>query len=421
MPIEHNKPLTNELVTQILNEIALGHQISPARILEASMNLLMQAERKLHLEQNPEDKGNGSFSRQLGTAIGKLNLEVPRDRDGDFRPAILPDPYQRDYREREELLESLLLNSYSPNAIQRTLHGLNLHYNPKEVESLKNHYLELSQQWQQRELPEDVLGLFLDAYHAETLVNNKVCKAVIYVVIGIDFLGHKSLFGLYLYTGNESKAFWLQTLNQLIQRGVSSPLFVISDDFSGLKEAVATLYPQAFHQLCFVHMQRNIYKNMGREDAKNFLQTLETIKFAQNAELACQQFSQLCQRFEKNYPTFIKSLLSKTKHYFAFVHLNQDIRKFFYTTNSVESFNSILEKHRLQMGGFFQSEECLRVNVFITLRRLHKKKWKNGVPLIKASLYSLRQLFVAQYQRLPKETKVLDFAIHTSTSTHLST
>lgn len=326
---------------------------------------------------------------------------------GDFRPAILPEPYQRDYKQREELLESLLLNSYSPQAIQRTLHSLNLHYNPQEVDALKEHYQELFNQWQKRDLTQDVIGLFMDAYHAETLIKNKVCKTVIYVVIGIDFSGQKSLYGLYTYSGNECKAFWLQTLNQLITRGVTCPLFIVSDDFSGLKEAVATLYPQAFHQLCFVHMQRNVHKNMGKEDAREFNHALETIKLANDCEHACGQFIQLCSHWEKKYPHFMQALAYKAKQYFAFTHLSPDVRKFFYTTNSVESFNSILEKHRLQMGGFFQSEECLQVNVFITLRRLHKKKWRNGIPLIKAALYSLRQLFARQYQRLPKESKVV--------------
>lgn len=404
MTHDHNKQLATDLANQILAEIQAGQQISPAHILQASMNMLMQAERKVHLEQNPQDKGNGSFTRKLGTSLGALALEVPRDRDGDFRPAILPAPYQRDYKEREELLESLLLNSYSPQAIQRTLHALDLRYNPKELESLKNHYNELFMQWQQRELPQDVIGLFVDAYHADTLINNKVCKTVIYVIIGIDFSGYKSLYGLYLYQGNESKTFWLQTLNQLIQRGVKCPLFLVSDDFAGLKEAIATLYPQAFHQLCFIHMQRNVHKNMGKDDAKAFNQALESIKLSKTFEAACSSFIALCDSWSATYPTFMQALSSKAKHYFAFVHLHIDVRKFFYTTNSVESFNSILERHRLQMGGFFQSEECLRVNVFITLRKLHQNKWKNGVPLIKSALYTLRQLFATQYERLPIES-----------------
>lgn len=400
-----NKYLANNLAKSILEEIQMGNNITPTQILQASMNMLMLAERKLHLEQNPSDKGNGSFERKLGTPMGELSLSVPRDRDGDFRPAILPERYQRDYAEREALLESLLVNGYSPQQTQRTLASLNLHYNPDEMESLKNHYHELYVKWQQRELPEDIIGLFMDAYHAEALLDNKVRKVVIYVVMGIDFSGHKSLYGLYLYQGNESKAFWLQTFNQIIQRGMKNPLFIISDDFPGVKEAVATLFPQTLHQLCFIHMQRNCYKNMGKEDAQAFNQSLQSIKMLNDTEQAIVQFNALCQAYQTKYQTFIDALLSKSHHYFAFMHLPSITRKFFYTTNIVESFNSMLEKSRIRMGGFFQSEECLRINVFLNIRQLHQSKWKKGVPFIIASLYSLRQLFVAQFGRLPKETK----------------
>lgn len=402
----HNKTLANDLANQILNDIDQGSNITPAQILQASMNMLMMAERQLHLDQNPTDKGNGSFARKLGTPLGELQLQVPRDRDGDFRPAILPQPYQRDCTEREALLESLLINGYSPQQIQRTLHELNLHYNPEQLESLKKHYFNLFTQWQQRELPEDAIGLFVDAYHAEALINDKVRKIVIYVVIGIDFTGHKSLFGLYSFTGNENKAFWLQTLNQLIQRGAKSPLFIVSDDFAGLKEAIAVLFPQAFHQLCFIHMQRNVYRNMGKADAKIFNQSLQAMKLLSDKSNALSQFELLCQQFEAKYPSFIQALVSKAPLYFAFLVLPADVRKFFYTTNTVESFNSILEKTRQRMGGFFQSDEALKLNVFFTLRKLHQKKWKKGVPLIIGNLYSLRQLFATQYERLPTETKM---------------
>jgi transposase-like protein len=399
----HHEHLANHLAKNILDEIQSGNKVSPTQILQTSMNLLMQAERQLHLEQNPEDKGNGFFERKLGTPMGELSLSVPRDRDGDFRPAILPPLYQRDYEEREALLESLLINGYSPQQIQKTLKALNLHYNPEEIDSLKKHYHQLFEQWQQRELPSDVMGLFIDAYHAEALLNDKVRKVVIYVVIGIDFTGHKSLYGLYIYAGNESKAFWLQTMNQLIQRGAKNPLFIVSDDFSGLKEAINTLYPQAFHQLCFIHMQRNVHKNMGKNDAQAFNQTLQTIKLLNNQEQAEQQFTVLCQQYEANYPFFMQALMSKKSHYLAFLALPQEVRKYFYTTNTVESFNSILEKNRQRMGGFFQSEEALKVNVFLTLRRLHQDKWRNGMPLVKNNLYGIRQLFATRYERLPQD------------------
>ena len=143
-----NQGFTQEqLMTLLQGGTSSMPAITPLQLLQASMNMLMQAERNVHLEQNPGDKGNGFFPRQVGTPLGALALQVPRDRDGDFRPAILPKRYQRDYAERSALLESLLVNGYSPQKIQHTLHDLNLHYNPQEMEALKEHYLALFNQY----------------------------------------------------------------------------------------------------------------------------------------------------------------------------------------------------------------------------------------------------------------------------------
>lgn len=398
-----DSPIINSTVNNMINEIQKGNNPSAAEILQTAMNLLMQAERNLHLNGNPADKGNGYFTRELGTAMGKINLQVPRDRDGDFRPAILPEPYMRDYQERNEILQSLFLNGYSPNNIRRTLNSLNLHYNPKELKQLKDEYYEIFKHWQNRQLPEDVIGLFIDAYHCETNIDGKVCKTVLYVVVGIDFNAQKELFGLYLYEGSENKGFWLQTLNQLLERGIKRPLFIISDDFPGLKDAVATLFPNTLHQLCFIHMQRNVRRNMGTTEAKEFNDALKQIKLFNKYEDCKKQFSSLCEEYQQKYPDFIRALINDAENYFAFKHLPSDVQKYFYTTNIVESVNSTIEKIRIRMGGFFQSKDALFLNVFLAINSLAQRKWQHGVPMVKANLYYLRQLFAKQFGELPRQ------------------
>jgi putative transposase len=389
-------------VKNILADIKNESNLTPSQILQTAMNLLMIAERNLHLKTASANKANGFFDRELGTTLGNIKLKVPRDRNGHFRPSILPTPYQRDFQERAHILQSLLENSYSPNSIKRTLHHLGLHYNPKELEQLKEEYLTLYRQWQSRQLPQDVIALFIDVYHSEACINNKVRKSALYVIIGVYFSGQKDLFGLYLYEGHETKGFWLQTLNQLIERGVKRPLIVVSDDFSGLKESIASLFPNAFHQLCFIHMQRNVRRNMGTEDAKSFNQSLGQIRLMDDPEICKTKFSELCQTYQKSYPSFVRALLEDTEHYFAFKHLPFDVQRHFYTTNIVESVNSILETLRLKMGGFFPSENSLCMNVFLTIRSLHQRRWIKGMPLVKGRLYHLRQLFIQQYMEEPK-------------------
>ena len=392
------EPMMKEMLAQIQN----GDNLSASQLLQAAMNLFMLAERNLHLQKAPDNKANGFFDRELGTSLGTIDLKVPRDRQGNFRPSILPSPYQRDLEEREHIIKSLFINGYSPNMIKRSLNELNLHYNPEELAKLKQEYAEVYQKWQSRQLPHDMMALFADVYHCETCIHNKVRKSALYVIVGIDFEAKKELVGLYLYEGSETKGFWLQTLNQLIERGLKRTLMVISDDFPGLKDAVNTLFPEALHQLCFIHMQRNVHRNMGTADSKVFNQSLKQIRLMSDPECCQKEFTQLCEKYQKSYPSFVRGLLDDTKNYFAFKYLPSDIQKHFYTTNIVESVNSMLEKIRGKMGGFFQSQEALCINAFITIDSLRQRKWSHGVPMIKANLYQLRQLFAQKYGEGPK-------------------
>lgn len=397
----------DDLLQKLLVDLQQNQSISANSILQSALNMLMLAERKIHLEQQPLDKANGFYQRQLGTGVGALTLQVPRDRDGDFRPQALPQPHYRDLSQRQELLRTLLTQDYSPNQIQGVFEQLGMHYQPQETEQLKQEFSALFQQWRQRQLNSDWIGIFVDAYHADCQIDGKVRKACVFVVIGIDFNCNKDLLGLYVYKGSETKGFWLETFNQLIERGLKKPLFVVSDDFAGLRDAVATLFPQALHQLCFIHMQRNVIKHMSKKDAAEFNAALTQLRLHSNQQSIEPAFLQICEQKQKKYPSFIAYLTQNFKHYFAANYLPIEARKFFYTTNSVESFNSIIEKIRHQKGEFFQSESVWLLSIFLRYRKLREKRWTLPIAQLKAHAYELRQLFAQIYGVTPKTDDTL--------------
>jgi transposase-like protein len=363
--------------------------------------MLMKAERDVHLKENINDKGNGYYERKLGTPVGVLGLDVPRDRDGDFRPQVLPDRFKRDSEDRFNTLQALFLSSYSPNAINSIFNSLGLRYSKEELETLKKQYLDDFNAWSKRELPGDVIGIFIDAYVSEVKDEGKVKKLTTFVILGFDFEGFKDIYAIELHIGNETKEFWLSVFNKLIDRGLKNPLFVISDDFAGIIDAVKTLFPNAFHQLCYVHLKRNIRKNMGKADAKQLNDNLTLLKSSNTHEQAVEDFKKILSEYEEKYPHFIKYIKTRSEYYFNFVHLPLDVRKFFYTTNAVESFNSILENKRNRAGGFFQSMDYLKVNIYIHYQKLKTQNWSKPSPLIRANLYSFNQLFARRYNRSP--------------------
>jgi len=141
---------------------------------------------------------------------------------------------------------------------------------------------------------------------------------------------------------------------------------------------------------------------MGPQDAKAFNKSLQQIKALDNIASCKEQFSDLCEKYKNNYSTFITTLLEDKDNYFAFKYIPVDIQKHFYTTNIVESVNSIIETLRYKMGGFFQSKDALYLNIFLSIRSLQQRKWHKGIPMVKANMYALRQLFAQKYNRQPE-------------------
>ncbi len=140
---------------------------------------------------------------------------------------------------------------------------------------------------------------------------------------------------------------------------------------------------------------------MAKSDAKQLNDKLTLLKSASTHEQAVEEFNKILSEYQEKYPHFIKYTKERSEYYCNFVHLPIEVRKFFYTTNAVESFNSILEDKRNRAGGFFQSMDYLKVNIYIHYLKLKTQKWSSPTPLIKANLYSFNQLFARRYNRSP--------------------
>lgn len=387
--------MLNDYLSEIDNINGLKEVVS--HLLE----ILMQKEREFHLSYDEDNKGNGYYDRNLACLFGNLNLQIPRDRKGNFRPSILPEPYAKADSSFNELVLNLILNSYSPNKIKSLLKSLNLPYSPEQIEELKEDLYKNAREISTKQLPDNVFALFIDAYHTSVKDDdtNQVKKAVIYSIMGIDMSGRKDLYGYYILEGNENREDWLVILNNLIQRGLKRVLLIASDDFSGLDKAIETLFPNSDHQLCFVHLQRNVKRNMSKTDASQFNKKLSSIRLLNDFDKALAQFEQLCEEYKNKYPTFINYILSKKDHYFNFIKYPEEIRKHIYTTNSVENLNSRLEHLRINSGGYFQSTKTAEVSIYVIINKLIKGKWRKPLPAFIACQYEINQMFNLRFLR----------------------
>jgi len=365
------------------------------------LNLMMKKEREFYLKEQGEDKANGYYDRKLASALGNLGLTIPRARSGNFRPSIMPDTWKRRDISFDDFIHKLVLQSYSPNKIKTLLESMNMPYSVEQINEIKEDLYTRAKELRGRELPDRAFCIYIDAYHTsiKSEETKKVCKAVIYSVIGIDLSGKKSLFGYYTLEGHETKEDWISIFNDLISRGLKRLMLVISDDFSGLSDAISNIFPNAEHQLCLVHLQRNVRKNLSKAKASEFNHEIGLIKKQRSFETALEMFTNLCDKYKKDNKTFIDYVLKKKNLYLNYLKFPTSIQKHIYTTNAVENFNSRLEVSRVNSGGYFQSKKTADIAIFIIADRLENTKWKRIMPRFIESEYEILQMFNLKFRR----------------------
>jgi len=154
-----------------------------------------KGERSVFLENSPDNKRNGYYPRNLTTGSWRLRVNMPRDRNGEFRPQVLPEPYKRVDESYVDLFMGLVVNGYSESQLLLSLRELGLAYSVEELGRIRDRLLERLSDFRRRELPKEAFSLLIDAYHTEIKDNLKVKRACVYVILGIDLEGRKDLYG----------------------------------------------------------------------------------------------------------------------------------------------------------------------------------------------------------------------------------
>ena len=160
MKAYHQNRFLNPQKTQIQTLLASGlADLSLREVLGTLLSGLSVAERDLHLEHRPDDRPNGFYDRSLQVGSVPIDIRVPRTRNGDFRPANLPSPYQRGYPEEvESILLGLLASSRSVNAAREALQKMGLSGSQQDLERVASGLIEELDLGNSRPLDTDLLA-----------------------------------------------------------------------------------------------------------------------------------------------------------------------------------------------------------------------------------------------------------------------
>ena len=408
---KETKDFVGQLVDNVYSRMTQGEKPSLAFLLEQLLNEFMLRERDRYLQLNEEEKANGFYPRDLHLTLGKLNLRVPRIRYGKgFRPAILPPRWKRADKDYEELLIGMLANGYSHAQLKRALTTLGLPFSEDALQDAKALIRDQLAFYKTQPLPRDLFAVFIDAYFGKLRsTDGKIHEISLFVAVGIDLDGNKQVLGFWVLSGRESKGFWVEVLQDLVNRGVHRVLLFVTDDFAGLSEVIGKLFPYAEHQLCLLHLQRNLKRKLSPQVYQEAKDLLMALRHAHDKQEGNQPFSDLCALVQKHKPQMAKHMEKNTDSYLAFLGYPQQVRSHIYTTNIVESVNAGIDKMRLDLGGYFPSKECLEVNLFIQVVNLQDRWWRKPIPTVRAVSYELRQLHTLRYELEPQTNLIHNF------------
>ena len=330
---------------------------------------LMREERAVYLETHPTS-ANGYYTRDLLTLFGPLeDLKVPRVREGDFHPQILP------YRKRASLeLSEAILTLYavgvSTRKISAFLEGVyGTFYSPQSISRLIEVTWEQVKAWRERPLAEEYYAVFLDGTFL-SIRRGKTAKEPVYIALGIKRDGRREVLGFWLFGAEgESAHNWEEVLKDLKRRGVQRVQIFITDDLPGLEEAIKKIFPDSDWQLCVLHAVRDALNKARKKDREALAADLKKIYRAETQEEAEEALRKLRGRWGGIYPKVVERWETKAYALLAFLRHPKPIRRYLYTTNQLERLAKEV-KRRTKMVEVFCGEGAVEKLLYLVLSQL---------------------------------------------------
>jgi putative transposase len=318
------------------------------------------------------NRRNGRSKKTVQGDMGELTLATPRDREGTFEPQLIG-KHQRRVPGFDEKILALYAKGMTTRDIQeivRELYGVEV--SATLVSEITSDLDTEVTAWRTRQIDPVWPIVYLDGIVTHVRgANGRVSLHTVYVALGVNLEGKKELLGLWLGE-NEGAKFWLSCLTDLKNRGLEDIFVACIDGLSGFAEAIHAAYPKASVQLCIVHLVRAALRYVSTEDSQAVAADLKKIYAAATVVEAEQTLEKFAQAWDAKYPTIAKQWRAKWTDIITLFDYPPAIRKVIYTTNAIESVNSVIRKFTRNRKIYPNEESALKI-VYMAIREASAK------------------------------------------------
>lgn len=340
------------------------------QMLEGEMDDFQRNEQKA----GKHNKRNGHNYKQVISDNGLLDIQTPRDQNGDFEPQLIG----KRERELSSGMDDQIIALYAQgNSIEdvrsllKKLYGIDI--SSGKISMITDKVLPVIAKWQSRPLNSFYAVLYLDAVHFKVRYEGKYVSRAFYTVYSIDWYGQRDILGMYVQS-QEGASRWGLVLEDLKSRGVEDVLVVCTDNLKGFSEVVHEVFPQAVLQKCIVHQVRNSLKYVDEKDRKKLASSLRKIYASPNREQAQLALDAVEVEWGKKYEYVIKQWVSNWDELMAFMDFPKEMRRMIYTTNPVEAVHRIVRK-LIKGKAAWVSDSALIKQMYLSLMH-NEKSWR---------------------------------------------
>lgn len=348
------------------------------RVLGAEMTHYLGYEKgqapKLEVDRLRDNHRNGSSKKTLLSEDGKLEIEVPRDRAGEFQPQFI-----RKGQRRFGGFDSKIIAMYAQGMTVREIQAFlqeqyKVEVSADLISTVTDSVLEDVVEWQNRPLERMYPVVFFDALRVKIRDEGTVKNKAVYLALGIQRDGTKEVLGMWIQQSEGAK-FWLAVMNELKHRGVEDILIAVIDGLRGFPEAITAVFPETRVQTCIVHLIRNSLSFCNWKERQPVARELKRIYSAESAELAAKRLEDFAASpWGKRLPAIVQSWRRVWEQVVPFFAFPLEVRKIIYTTNAIESLHMQLRKV-LKTRGHFPSDEAATKLIYLVLCNI-SKKWQ---------------------------------------------
>ena len=324
-----------------------------------------------HAQSDSDNSRNGYTSKTLQTEDGQFEVDTPRDRSGSFEPQLVK-KHQRRFTSMDDKILFLYAQGMTTREIVTTFKEMyDADVSASLISKVTDAVIEQVVEWQSRPLDAIYPIVYLDCIVVKIRQDKQVINKAVYLALGVNMEGHKELLGLWL-SENEGAKFWLNVLTELQNRGVKDILIACVDGLKGFPDAISTAFPETQIQLCIVHMVRNSVKYVPWKDYKPVTADLKRIYQSATEDEALQALDEFAARWDERYPQISRSWRSHWQNLNTLYHYPADIRKVIYTTNAIESLNSVIRK-ATRKRKLFPTDDSAKKVIYLAIEAASKK------------------------------------------------